>query len=191
MKKIWWILIGAVLLLFMLIALMLIRNMYGPVNPRYSLSIGNLNEQVFKQMEQGMDEEAIMTILLGSDRIAKIRAGTENFGIAIGARTRYGSGIENLSSVQYRLEAVNSSSCYKILGEEKIKKMFAKPLGTNTNMDAFREDIGAAIISVSIPSETNPCNQIMLVTFIDNTRNSSERIGMNSFTIQVLKKSLF
>jgi hypothetical protein len=31
----------------------------------------------------------------------------------------------------------------------------------------------------------------MLVTFIDNTRNSSERIGMNSFTIQVLKKSLF
>ncbi len=183
--------------IFLIMALVLIKNIFGGATS----SVDQINTQVTKEINKLFtDENKKIVIYLGTDKTAKIKAGTTNFGMIIGAQTKYGNSIDNRSDIQYKLSLDTNSQCYKMLGFAGIQRWFTqqKVSGTTTfwnNVDEAEADKAYARIELSIPAGTVVCTQKIMVDFIDNTNKdyaeSSNTLGLNSFTIEVVKSGLF
>lgn len=183
--------------IFLIMALVLIRNIFGGATQ----SVDQINTQVTKEINKLFtDENKKIVIYLGTDKIAKIKAGTTNFGLIIGAETKYGNPINNRTDIQYKLTLDTNSECYKMLGPQGIQMWFTqqKISGTNTywnNIDEAESDKAYARIELSIPEGTAVCTQKVLVDFVDNTNaayaEASNTLGLNSFTIEVVQAGLF
>lgn len=184
---------------FLILGLVLIRNIYGVADD----SINSIDQQLMKEIEKMFtDEGGNVVVYLGSDRIAKIRADTTNFGIGIGAQTKFGGSIAKRSDMQYSLELDKSSAtnCLKKNGVA-VTRWFTQRLSDSqanpiyNDIEDFDSSNGFARIELTIPAGTKICTQKVFVTFKDNTDVTlaeSERIvGGTSFTIEVLRKGLF
>lgn len=183
--------------IFLIMALVLIRNIFGGA----TASVDQINTQVTKEINKLFtDENKKIVIYLGTDKIAKIKAGTTNFGLIIGAETKYGNPIDNRSDIQYKLELDKNSECYKMIGPTGIQRWFTqqKISGTTTywnNIDEAESDKAYTRIELSIPAGTVVCTQKVMVDFIDNTNKdyteSSNTLGLNSFTIEIVQAGIF
>lgn len=178
---------------FLILALVVLRNMYS----FQSESVGAIQEKTLKQINQlylSGEETQRIQIQLGSDKLAKIRAGTDNFGIAILGNTASNAPIQNGSDLQFelKLDDTSTANCIKINGLAQTKAMFRTPLGSWIDSKTFSDSTGGIIVSLTILPTTKTCTQEVYVRARDRTADPAGQIlGQDVFTIQVLRKVPF
>ena len=180
---------------FLILALTVLRNMYG----FQTESIGAVQDKTLSEINKlylsGEESASKVVISLGSEKTANIRAGTDNFGIEIGAGTIEGNRISNGSQLQFKLELDETSpnNCVKILGKPMVVSFFKTKLDPNwIDSLKFSEASGATIVYVGVPAATRVCSQIVKVQARDNTLSTTDNIiGQDYFTIDILRKLPF
>lgn len=180
---------------FLILALIILRRMYG----FQTESVGAVQEKTLNEINKlYLGEEETGTrifIQLGSDKIAKVRAGTDNFGVEIGAGTKTGTAIQNGSQLQFYLELDKTSpqNCIKIIGEPAVISFFKIKLDTWLDAERFADSAGGLIIPIGIPSGTRTCQQKVYVRARDRTLilEGDNGLGQDFFTLDILKKSPF
>lgn len=178
--------------MFLILGIVLLRGIFGVATK----SITNIDDQLSGELRKIFtDGEDSVVIYLNDNNLAKIRAGTTNFGILIAAQTANNLPIDDATKVQYKLELIPETSiksCYKLLGETKTKALFRDSF--DTWLDSYDGDgaVSRKIIYLSIPGDTRLCTQQVRVTVIDRTADSTgEVLGFKTFSIEILRKGLF
>jgi len=181
---------------FLILGLGLLRTIFGTA----TTSMEDIDTQLQSQIRDIFSQEnEKIFILLGNDKIAKIRADGKLFSFWAGARTLFTMPLVDRSSIQYVLELDTESDCYKKLGSTQVGKWFVSPLlksGKSEYSDirdlkTVAPDMGSARIQIKIPEGTPTCTQEVFITFYDNTGDTKlETIAGSSFTIEVLRKSI-
>lgn len=141
------------------------------------------------------DEGSDVVVKLGSDQTAKINAGTDNFGIAIGARTPDGTATDR-NRLKYKLslqtDASGGNNCVKIMGLENTKKLFiSPPIAADSSFEQIQGANAYARIVLSVPTGTSACTQKVFVDVTDTKTSPVTYVGGNFFIIQIQKASLF
>jgi len=168
----------------LILGLVLVRNIFSGATE----SVSELNEKVKSEITNLFSESSSNLIIkLGSDRTARVKAGTEEFGIAIGARTKDGSTVD-LNKLKYKLSLDTSTkeNCYQELGMQKTQDLFLQKMDTNLEFDRFEGDTTFAIIQISIPEGTELCSQKVYIDIQDN----GEPLGREMFILKVERKGL-
>ena len=178
---------------FLILALTLLRRIFGGATE----SVNVKNDQMMNQLRSLFTDENQKILIKLPDNTANIRADNQPIGIAIAARTVYGNAPGNYSGIQYSLELMKTSDCYKKLGQTQVERWFIAQKVSSTNvvyndMDKYDSvDMAGASLKVNIPEGTTVCTQQVRVSFIDNTQQQKLPIGGDTLTIQVLRKALF
>jgi hypothetical protein len=109
----------------LILALALLRNLFSGATE----SVDDINEQLKTKIRDILapDTDAKIFIALGNDKIAKVRADGQIFSFWTGARTIYGTSVDNRSSIQFTLELDPTSNCYKTLKAAQVSKWFVSP----------------------------------------------------------------
>jgi hypothetical protein len=180
---------------FLILALIVMRNMYG----FQSESVKSIQDKTLSQINKLYlgDEDAGKSIYisLGSEKTANIRAGNTAFGIEVGAGTITGARIQSEDQLQFKLmlDETSPTNCIKMLGgKSQVIALFKTKLDTWLNMTQFDGAAGGMIIFVGVPKATPVCEQIVKVQARDRTVNpEGDIIAQDFFTIKILKKSPF
>ena len=184
---------------FLILGLTLIRNIYGFADR----SMGEIDANLMSQIKQLFPDQDTKVVVYLTDGVAKVRAGTQNFGIAVAARTNSGSAIGGPTEMQYALQIDKDTknTCFtnpKI--GSSVEKWFGKKVSPSADALVYNNidkapagsDIGYARIPVTVPDGTPVCNQPVYIYFIDKTDNSTvSKAGFTSFSVQVLSKGIF
>lgn len=180
----------AVIMLIM--GIVLIRNIYGVSTKSVNIIDDKMTSELQKLFT---DENKNFVIYLGQDKTARIRAGTTDFGIAVGAQSINNIAIDSPDKIQYKIELVDegsSKSCIKLLGKTKTTSMFGDPLNSWVNSTSANGPVSGRIITLTISEDTRTCIQLVRVTAIDRTADvAGETIAFDTFKIEILKKGLF
>lgn len=170
----------------LILGLLLVKGIFSGA----TTSVNILNDKVKAQIV-GLfgDESREVTVNLGPDKLAKIPAGNENFGIAIGARTLDGSSTDR-TRLQYKLslEDTTTDNCLKQIGRTATEKLFLQKMDTWMPFDDFSGDAAFAIVTVIAPKGTNLCTQKVYIDVKDT--QTGKGVGGSSFQIQVTKAAL-
>jgi len=141
------------------------------------------------------DEGSDVVVKLGNDHTAKINAGTDNFGLAIGARTPDGTATDR-NRLKYKLslqtDASGGNNCVKIMGLDNTKKLFlSPPIGADSAFEQIQGANAYARVILSIPAGTSACTQKVFVDVTDTKSSPAAYVGGDFFIVQVQKASLF
>lgn len=172
----------------LVLGFVLVRNIFSGATE----SIDDLNDKVKNEITQLFTaEDKDIVVWLGSDKTAKIKQGTDFFGVAIGARTSDGSSATNRDRLQYKitLDEEAPNNCLKELGKRQTEALFNTRLN---QFNSFKEYSGSdlyTLIEVSIPKGTATCSQMVLIDVIDKENNTP--VGGSFFVIRIIKGSLF
>lgn len=186
---------------FLILALTLVRNIFRGG----SETVDDINQQVKDELKgifADGDQSGIAILNLGDTKIARIKAGTTNFGIAIGAETKYGTTVTKRSDVQFSLELDKASdtNCLAKLSASRVMNWFTTQEISPTesspvwnDMNDFQTSLAFGRIELNIPEGTPVCTQVVFLRAQDKTvTDTADRIiGGTSFTIQIIKKGLF
>jgi hypothetical protein len=177
---------------FLILALTILRRMYG----FQTEAIGSVQDKTLAEINKlYLGEEDTGTrifIQLGSEKMASIRAGTDNFGIEIGAGTKTGAAIQNASQLQFKLwlDETSPDNCVKILGKSATTSLFKTRLDTWLPAERFSDSAGGLIVYVNVPAGTRMCAQKVFVQAKDSTVNlDGEILGQDFFTVEILRKN--
>lgn len=176
----------------LILALSLIRNLFTGATS----SVNSINDKVSSEINKIFaDESRKLVIYLGTDKTAKIKAGTPEFSLAIAAQTIANSRISNRSEVQFKFELDETApkNCLKIIGRPLTAALFQVKLGEWLNAnDRIEGPLAGYILHINVPDSTQICSQTVYVTALDKTVNpEGETIASDSFTISILGKGLF
>lgn len=172
----------------LILGLVLVRNIFTGATD----SVDELNDKIRNEITQLFtDEENDIVIRLGSEQTARIKQGTENFGIPIGARTPDGSTAGSRSRLQYKLtlDEATSNNCVKILGKKQTESLFKTRLNTFNSFDEYEGSDLYVLVEVSIPKGTAVCSQKVLVDVTDT--ETKQDVGGSFFKIDIIKSGLF
>ncbi len=172
----------------LILGLVLVRNIFTGATD----SVDELNDKIRNEITQLFtDEENDIVIRLGSEQTARIKQGTENFGIPIGARTPDGSTAGSRSRLQYKLtlDEATSNNCVKILGKKQTESLFKTRLNTFNSFDEYEGSDLYVLVEVSIPKGTAVCSQKVLVDVTDT--ETKQDVGGSFFKIDIVKSGLF
>src|SRR3989344_6689660 len=162
----------------LILGLVLIRGIFSSATE----SVESLDDKVKSEII-GLftDQSDKVVVKLGADKTAKIKAGTQNFGIAIGAKTRDGSSASE--SLQYKLSLDEGArdNCLKTLGKTRTEQLFKQNFGKFSSFDKWEGDSAFTIIQADIPEGTPLCTQKVHV----DVKEDEESIGRDFFIIQV------
>lgn len=139
------------------------------------------------------DEGADVVVKLGSDRTARIPAGSDSFGIAIGARTPDGSPTTR-ERMKYTLtlDTQTQKNCFKTIGQAGTEALFLTPLKTSLAFDEADKANAYARIILSIPSGTPACTQKVYIDVKDSSPGTTNpNVGSSFFVVEVQKAGLF
>ena len=123
-------------------------------------SVDTLNDKVKSEINKLFtDQSETVVIYLGSDRTAKVRADTQNFGVAIGARTESGEAVESRARLKYTLtlDKATANNCVSVLGEAATKALFSQTIGTSSQFDEYGGDAAYARVIINVPAGTSLC----------------------------------
>jgi hypothetical protein len=134
------------------------------------------------------DDERNIVVKLGADNTAKIKQGTDSFGIVIGARTPDG-GPTNRERLKYRLTLDEGGDCVRKLGLRGTEDLFGTRLVSNNNFDEFDGSHAFALVLLSVSDTTLLCNQKVFVDVTDTNTNSL--VGGSFFKIDIVKSGFF
>ena len=115
--------------------------------------------------------------------------GTEDFGVAIGAKTSDGS-TATRSRMKYKIGLSESEKddCIKAIGEQKTLALIKQETEQWIDFDAYEGDSVYAIVSFNIPKGTTICAQKILIDVKDSETDT--QVGGTSFTIELLRRFL-
>ena len=135
------------------------------------------------------NEKSDVVIKLGTDQTARVKADSNSFGVAIGARTKDGAAIDNPARLKFQLTLDDSSdkNCLKILGKSSTKALFITKLEDYLQFDEFQGSNAFSRVQIKIPKGTAVCTQKIFV----DVKDANDFVGRNSFIIEVLKSSFF
>jgi len=175
----------------LIMGLVLIRNIFGGATE----SIDSLSSKVKTEIDKIFtDENKKIVVYLGEDRTAKVKAGTDLFGIAIGAKTATGSRVQARSDLQYKMELDETAreNCAAILGKTQTTNLFKQDIGEWTDFDEFQGDTSKSIIQIGVPEGTTLCSQKIFIEVRDRSVNpEGEIVGGDFFIVQVTRKGVF
>jgi len=136
------------------------------------------------------DEEADVIVKLGSDRTAKVKAGTDIFGVGVGARTLDGSATDR-NRLKYKVttESASQNNCAKVLGQSKLNSLFVTTTDTYIPFDEFQGANSFAIVQFNVPKGTATCSQKVYIDVKDSQTN--EVVGGSFFIIEIVKGGFF
>ena len=136
-------------------------------------------------------EDSDIVIKLGSKKTAKIRPGTDNFGIAVGFRTADGSSVGNRARLQYMLSLDEASvnNCIDILGLAATEGLFITRLNEFNDMDEYEGSLAFALVQVMIPGGTARCTQKVFIDMMDN-QNPAQNAG-DFFILEIIREGFF
>lgn len=175
----------------LILGLVLIKNIFVGSTE----TVNELNEKVRSAVSSLFsDEGADVVVKLGSDHTARIKAGTDSFGIAIGARTPDGSSTTR-ERMKYTLtlDTLTQKSCYKTISPAGTEALFITSLKTPLPFDeADKSNVFARII-LTIPKGTPVCTQKVYVDVKDTAPASASNpnVGSTFFVIEVQKAGIF
>ena len=169
----------------LVLGLVLIRSIFRGATE----SINELNEKVMGEITRLLvDDSNKLVVNLGADRIARIKADTQNFGISFGAKTIDGSAVI-AGRMKYKLSLDESSrdNCISNLGRKTTEDLFKQTMGANIEFDRFEGDTAYAIIQLDIPEATPLCSQKVYIDVTDN----NQPVGRETFIIQIERAGFF
>lgn len=168
----------------LILGLTLVRTIFtGATN-----SVDELNAKTRAEITKLFtDEDAKVVVKLGSDRTARVKAGTENFGIGIGGKTNDGSPAARDLKYTLSLSERERENCLRLIGRNKVEGFIAQRMNTPLEFDRSEGDTAFAIIQVSIPEGTQLCTQ--KVDF--EVKQGTDIVGTESFIIQIQRKGFF
>jgi hypothetical protein len=171
----------------LILGLTLVRSIFGGATD----SVEELGSKVQNEITNlFVDDSKNVVVKLGSDKTARIKAGTNNFGVGIGARTNEGELVQNRNHLKYRLELdTGSNNCVSKLGKDDVSEMFSQNLEMEISFNEFDADTAFARILISIPEGTPVCSQTVFVDVIDTFKGVS--VGGSSFSFEILKRGIF
>ena len=185
-------------LIIVFVAYFIIKSIYLSPSPHDDRILQLQMEKLKEKLNQADFEgnKPYLVLGLGEDNLVKFRAGgTASSGeILFARRTISGNSMEDISGIMYNLkldESLDSSSCVNLIGKENTSRFFLGNVDKNLSIDKSEGDTGFGFIKVAIPLETPLCTQKVRLTTIDNTENYPKTIAYSTFTIQILRKSLF
>lgn len=157
-------------------------------------SVDVINDKVMGQINDLFSSQnARVVVKLGADRKAKIKRGSIDFGIAIGAKTNSGGPVISRNQLQYTLELDTSEAgnCIALLGSDggnivkgwiNQKSVIGGP-GENDKQgfDEYEADKAYAIVYFDIPDAVTKCSQKIYVSVTEGT----EAVGGTFFKIQI------
>jgi len=168
----------------LILGLVLVRSIFRTATN----SVNELDQKVRTEITNlFVDETSKVVVKLGSDRTARITAGTTNFGIGIGAKTL--SGGPATKDLKYKMTVDDGAreNCYKVLGRNEVKKLFKQNLDTYSSFDGFEGDTAFAIIQVDVPEGTALCQQKVFV----DVKDGDATVGRTFFIIDITRKGFF
>ncbi len=167
----------------LILGLILIKNIFS-ISTK---SVNILDEKITREVTALFtDDQEEVVVRLGPDHTAKIKPGTDSFGIAIGAKTPDGSPT-NRARLQYKLvlDQGSDNNCVKKLGLSQTQSLFITSLNNFIQFDTFQGSNAFAIVQLAIPKATTSCSQKVLVDVKDTTKN--QEVGGNFFIFEILK----
>ena len=153
-------------------------------------SIDDLSSGVQKEINNLFGEEnKNLVIALGSQKTAKVRQGTENFGIPMGFSpddpTAWGNRKDGCT---YEIEPANQPEYCINKGWDNIEDYITTGY-KNVDFDEFQVVNGYALIKINIPDTIPPCLQRFTV-FV-GCSGRPEEAAKTYFDIEVIKRGLF
>lgn len=154
-------------------------------------SVDSIDQKVKSEISQLFsDDKQDVSILLGKDRTAQVKADNTKFGIAIGARTPDGGSAANDRLLfQLSLDSSSTKNCLATLGKTKTEALFLVTFNKDLTFDQAEGANAFNILQLQVPKGTLECSQKVIVDVKDTTTN--QPLGRNSFIINVVKPGLF
>jgi len=169
----------------LILGLVLVRSIFSGATS----SVNQINEKVKGEISGlFVDESSKIVMNLGSDRVAKIEANTDNFGVSFAAKTIDGSAVAP-KRMKYKLTLDDTAreNCVSEIGRKATEELFQQSIGTNIEFDEFEGDTAFTIVQVDIPEATPLCAQKVFVDVTDN----NQPVGRSTFIIEVIREGFF
>lgn len=137
------------------------------------------------------EEQKDVIVYAGSDGIVTVKAGTDAGGVAIAARTKDGSAVNDRNRIQYKIsfQAKSNSNCLGILGDAQTKSLFKESIDSFIPSDEYDSDVASSLILIAIPESTPECSQKIYIDVKDT--KTGQAIGGSSFILEIKKSGLF
>jgi hypothetical protein len=172
----------------LILGLVLVRSIFKGATE----SVNILNDKVRGEISNLFTEEStgMIAVKLGSDKLARVPIGTENFGLGVGARSSDGSAITSGFRMKYTLSIPSSDDCITKNGLDNVKTLF--PLNTlctqtsctSYEFDEYSGSNAFAIIKIQIPKTFKTCTQRVFVEVTDT-------LGTTATTDDITERSFF
>jgi len=170
----------------LILGLILVRNIFFNATK----SVDDLGEKVQNEIANlFVDENEYIIIKLGGDQTAKIKQDTKDFGIAFGARTQDGGGVDR-TAFKYKLALDTESigNCVDKSGLNEVEGFFNQRMGSLLTFPKTAGEFAFARVSVDIPDGTPLCSQMVYVETFEDGESTSYS---DFFNIQIIRKGLF
>jgi hypothetical protein len=169
----------------LILGLVLVRSIFKGATS----SVNDINEKVKGEISGlFVDESSKIIINLGADRIARVQADTDNFGVSFGAKTLDGSAVvPKRMKYKLSLDDTSNGNCIDELGRKTVEGFFQQNIGANIEFDEFEGDTAFSIVSMNIPEATQLCSQKVFVDVSDN----GAVVGRSTFIVQIVRKGFF
>ncbi len=180
----------------LILGLVLVRSIFRGATE----SVDDLNSKVKAQITSLFaDTDSKVAVLLGNDKTARIKAGSESFGIGIGAKTPDGAsaGISRGSRLKYKLsfqQEPNIKNCAhaSMLGLPATKALMTEPLDTTLDFDQFEGSNAFALVTLKIPEGTKLCSQKVFIDVYDTQATSpSDPYARAFFVFEITEAGFF
>jgi hypothetical protein len=160
-------------------------------------NVDNIDAQVKGEINDLFGEEGTgFVVRLGNQNTAKIRQGTDNFGIPIGFAptdpNAWGTGQNKGKGCTYTITPSSTSECVtKHYWEMANIKSSIKTGYTDVLFDEFENNNGYALIKIDIPENVAPCLERFSIEVKCVGTQYANEYTKGSFDIEVLKKGIF
>jgi hypothetical protein len=180
----------------LVLGLILTKTIFGKTTE----NVENIDAQVKGEINDLFGEEGTgFVIRLGNQNTARVRQGTQNFGIPIGFSptdpNAWGTGAARGNGCTYKIEpSTQTTYCIgKVGGWNTVAKIKASVItGTDAvKFESFENNNGYSLIKMNIPEDVPPCLQRFSIVVTCNGPTFASETVKGAFDIEVLKKGIF
>jgi hypothetical protein len=163
----------------LILGLVLVRTIFSGATD----SVDTLNDKVKAEITSLFAKEGSkIGVKLGSDKTAKIKQGTQNFGIGIGALTRNGNPVSE-DNLKYKLELTNPGSrqC------DGLSIKFHQFPNSYQDFEDADYDKAFVVLRFDIEDGAGECTQRVKVT----TQDNQGELAFASFSVEIVQGGIF
>ena len=174
----------------LILGLVLVRSIFAGATE----SVDALNDQVKAEITNIFSEEGSkIAIKLGSNRLAKIKQGTNDFGIGIGAKTAEGVNVVDgtAKNLYYKLAFTTGGDCDQNKFKDYIQgHTFISGSTQSLEFDDTEADRGFMVLFFDIPDGAGECTQKIKITTCPDA-GCIYTIATSTFRVQIISGGIF